>query len=70
MPGATLLDMDSMSSEPDLLLAVLDLFWSDFLAGVTVKSLESGGMILMDRATLSLFLKIGYKFYSNAVIKI
>lgn len=28
----------------------------DFLAGVTVKSLESGGIILTERATLSLFL--------------
>lgn len=28
----------------------------DFLAGVTVKSFESGGIILTDRATLSLFL--------------
>jgi hypothetical protein len=27
-----------------------------FLAGVTEKSLESGGIILMDLATLSLFL--------------
>lgn len=30
---------------------------ADFLAGVTVKSLLSGGMILMERATRSLFLK-------------
>lgn len=59
-----------MSSDPDLLLAVLEGFWPDFFAGVTVNSFESGGMILMDRATLSLFLKNGYKFYSNDVIKI
>jgi len=30
---------------------------ADFLAGVTVKSLLSGAMILMERATRSLFLK-------------
>jgi hypothetical protein len=31
---------------------------ADFLAGVTVKSLLSGAMILMERATRSLFLKV------------
>jgi len=53
MPGATLLESMSMSSAPPLV------FWwvvADFLAGVTVKSLLSGAMILMERATRSLFL--------------
>lgn len=44
-----------MLSSPVLLLVVLDGF---FLAGVTVNNLESGGMILIERATLSLFLKL------------
>ncbi len=57
MPGATLEDIWSISeaveaSEPVVFLAV----FIDFLAGMTVKSLESGGIILTDRATLSLFL--------------
>jgi len=55
IPGATLLDIDSMSS--DLPLVLFDGLVVDFLAGVTVKSLESGGMILTERATLSLFLQ-------------
>ena len=33
----------------------------DFLAGVTVNSFESGGIILIDRATLSLLLLNNHK---------
>lgn len=48
-----------MSSAADEAVAPLDLVvvMADFLAGVTVKSLLSGAMILMERATLSLFLQ-------------
>ena len=62
MPGATLHDSISMSSEAFLLfnLPLVELI-ADFLAGVTVKSLLSGGMILIDRATRSLFLKEGVR---------
>lgn len=46
---------------------------ADFLAGVTVKSLLSGGMILIERATRSLFLKkrLDQSFdYANRKIQI
>tara|TARA_B110000285_G_C14902225_1_gene503830 strand:+ start:374 stop:562 length:189 start_codon:yes stop_codon:yes gene_type:complete len=61
MPGATLQDMLSMS-EASLKPAVVDFFvpfgcWDDFLQAYTWKSFESGGTILTDLATLSLFLK-------------
>ena len=50
-----------MSSLGFLLLSVLPLVVAkaDFFAGVTVNSVLSGGMILMERATRSLFLKKG-----------
>jgi hypothetical protein len=52
-----------MSSLGFLLLSVLPLVVAkaDFFAGVTVNSLLSGGMILMERATRSLFLKKGLR---------
>jgi len=55
MPGATLLERWSISSAP---VFVFDEVTADFFAGVTVKSLLSGAIILIERATLSLFLKI------------
>ncbi len=65
MPGATLHDSMSMSSLGFLLLSILPLVvaMADFLAGVTVNSLLSGGMILMERATRSLFLKKGLEMF-------
>ena len=64
MPGATLVDIWSISEEAVLVLlreaAFLEMTW-DFLAGVTEKSFESGGIILTDRATRSLLLQINNK---------
>ena len=43
----------------------------DFLAGVTVKSLLSGAMILMERATRSLLLQVdGYRKFGEGLNKI
>jgi hypothetical protein len=55
MPGATLLERLSISSLVALPL-VLEAAREDFLEGVTVKSLLSGGIMRMLLATRSLFL--------------
>ena len=58
MPGATFVDIWSIS-DAALCLNVAAFFdvTIDFLAGVTEKSFESGGMILTERATRSLLLQ-------------
>jgi hypothetical protein len=56
MPGATLEERLSMSSLEFLAALFLEAAREDFLEGVTVKSLLSGGMMRMQRATRSLFL--------------
>ena len=65
MPGATLVDIWSISEamlevEPMVALAFFDCTW-DFLAGVTENNFESGGIILIERATLSLFLESDHR---------
>jgi len=42
----------------------------DFLAGVTVNNFESGGIILIERATLSLFLEADNTDYQYKIRKI
>lgn len=58
MPGATLVDIWSISEAAlwPREAVFLEVTW-DFLAGVTEKSFESGGIILTDRATRSLLLQ-------------
>lgn len=60
IPGATLEESKSISSAVEEAVPFFDFeaVIADFLAGVTVKSLLSGAMILMERATRSLFLKV------------
>jgi hypothetical protein len=43
--------------EPMVAFAFFDWTW-DFLAGATENNFESGGIILIERATLSLFLSV------------
>ena len=74
MPGATFVDIWSISEamlavEPMVALPFLDVTM-DFLAGVTANNFESGGIILIERATLSLFLEAENTDYQYKIRKI